>query len=249
MCLLIGMCIPAFLSAQNRIIHAVVALCDNQYQGIAKVPAGIGNGQSPATNLYWGAGYGVKTVFTRSKEWMLLGEAAQKNPKILQRLVFKHRTAPVIFIADAWDGKYIKECTEWFIESHAGKHRDSVEVKGKKYPSGGLAGLLCYIGHDGLMDFDIDVPVIADGSYRESIVLACYSKHYFSPWLKKCGSKPILWSTGLMAPEAYILEAALHEWVRKFNDYEAIRSAAAQAYSKYQKCSISAARRLLVTGY
>lgn len=249
MCILIGMCIPASLLAQNRIIHAVVALCDNQYQGIVKVPAGIGNGQSPSTNLYWGARYGVKTVFTRSKEWILLGESVQKNPKILQRLVFKHKTAPVIFIADAWDGKYIKECTEWFIESNSGKHRDSVEVKGKKYPSGGSSSLLCYIGHDGLMDFDLNLNITADGAYRESIVLACYSKHYFSPWLRKCGAVPLVWSTGLMAPEAYILEAALHEWVSKFNDKEAIRSAAAQAYSTYQKCSLSAARRLLVSGY
>ena len=44
------------LRAQQRVIHVVVALCDNQYQGIVKVPAGIGNGQKASTNLYWGAG-------------------------------------------------------------------------------------------------------------------------------------------------------------------------------------------------
>src|SRR5207249_4829544 len=38
-----------------KVIHVVVALCDNQYQGIVPVPALIGNGDNPAKNLYWGA--------------------------------------------------------------------------------------------------------------------------------------------------------------------------------------------------
>ena len=61
--LLVVLCSSSKFHAQ-RVIHIVVALCDNQYQGIVKVPAGIGNGQDARTNLYWGAGYGVKTQFS-----------------------------------------------------------------------------------------------------------------------------------------------------------------------------------------
>ena len=57
------------LLVSQRLIHVFVALCDNENQGIVKVPKGIGNGQDPGTNLYWGCGYGVKTVFTRDKSW------------------------------------------------------------------------------------------------------------------------------------------------------------------------------------
>lgn len=44
-----------------RKVHVFVALADNR-QGIAPVPARIGNGQDPANNLYWGARYGIKTA-------------------------------------------------------------------------------------------------------------------------------------------------------------------------------------------
>jgi hypothetical protein len=56
----------------TKTIHIMVALCDNFYQGIVPVPEGIGNGQDPRTNLYWGCGYGVKTFFKRSADWQLL---------------------------------------------------------------------------------------------------------------------------------------------------------------------------------
>lgn len=75
------------LRAQQRVIHVVVALCDNQYQGIVKVPPGIGNGQKPDTNLYWGAGYGVKTHFDRSAEWKRMTCVKADVAHILDRAV------------------------------------------------------------------------------------------------------------------------------------------------------------------
>ncbi len=51
------------------VVHVVTALCDNKYQGIVRVPKQLGNGQDPANNLYWGALYGVRTFFKRSREW------------------------------------------------------------------------------------------------------------------------------------------------------------------------------------
>ena len=83
---------------------------------------------------------------------------------------------------------------------------------------------------------------------KETIILACYSKNYFSPHLKQTNAKPLLWTTGLMAPEAYTLHDALREWVNHKPDSQ-IREAAANAYSKYQKCSKKAAMNLLVTDY
>ncbi|HST23582.1 MAG TPA: hypothetical protein VLR90_20895, partial [Blastocatellia bacterium] len=37
----------------RRVIHVLVALCDNEHQGIVPVPAKIGNGDDPQNNLYW----------------------------------------------------------------------------------------------------------------------------------------------------------------------------------------------------
>src|SRR5262249_4055416 len=85
----------------NKLIHVLVALCDNEHQGIAPVPARIGNGDDPANNLYWGARFGVKTVFKRAGDWKLIVEARNLRAEILERLVFKHQTKDVYLIADA----------------------------------------------------------------------------------------------------------------------------------------------------
>jgi hypothetical protein len=52
-----------------KVIHVLVALCDNENQGIVPVPAFLGNGEDTARNLYWGAAYGVKTYFGKSANW------------------------------------------------------------------------------------------------------------------------------------------------------------------------------------
>ena len=60
------------INKKTKTIHIFVALCDNKYQGIVKVPEKIGNGQDPENNLYWGCAYGIKTYFKRSKEWKFI---------------------------------------------------------------------------------------------------------------------------------------------------------------------------------
>ncbi len=41
-----------FAHSNTETIHVFVALCDNQNQGIVPVPASLGNGQDPKSNLY-----------------------------------------------------------------------------------------------------------------------------------------------------------------------------------------------------
>src|SRR5687768_907903 len=73
------------------VIHVFVALCDNVNQGIVPVSASLGNGDSPATNLYWGAAFGVKTFFSRNKDWQLISVTPNPGEGILERCIFKHR--------------------------------------------------------------------------------------------------------------------------------------------------------------
>lgn len=242
--------IIAYMNAPaQRVIHVLVALCDNQYQGIVKVPSGIGNGQNAKTNLYWGAGYGVKTHFNRSSEWIAQPTIAPSDPHILERAVWKHKDSAVYMVADAYDGRYIKETTEDLFRYASGAGESQLTVSGTTITIGGGADLIAYVGHDGLMEFDLEETYPAqDEKQRESIILACVSKSYFAPYLKQTGAKPLVWTTGLMAPEAYTLKAALNGWVAHETD-EQIRQRAAKAYDHYQKCGINGARRLLVTGW
>src|ERR1700731_1120829 len=45
---------------------------------------------------------------------------------------------------------------------------------------------------------------------------------YFAPYLKSARATPLLWTTGLMAPEAYTLKAALDGWIAN-EDGESVR--------------------------
>jgi len=49
-----------------------VALADIVNQGIGPVSASFGNGDNPKTNLYWGVAFGIRTLFTRNKDWELI---------------------------------------------------------------------------------------------------------------------------------------------------------------------------------
>jgi hypothetical protein len=233
----------------STVIHVLVALCDNKNQGIVPVPAAIGNGQDPANNLYWGCGGGVKTFFKKSPNWKLLSTIKNPSANILERCVFKHVTTGAYLIADAYDGAAIKQCTIDFFKNCAGANRQVMYIDNKTIGYGGSSDMIVYIGHDGLMDFSLDnYEERKDAKLRDAIMLSCISKRYFQQGLKKSGANPILWSTGLMSPEAYTLEAALEGWLKK-EPPEDIRKRAASAYNKYQKCGMKGAMNLLVTGY
>jgi len=240
--------------AKLRTVHVFVALADNQHQGIVPVAPVLGNGEDPARNLYWGSAYGVKTFFSRSPEWERLSCVQKPKAAILERCVFKYRTANVYLISDAYRGIEIKQAIWDFLDSAAGGGADTVVVSvpptgNVNLPAHGGATLLAYIGHDGLMDFQLPhYPQQTDAGHREAIVLACASKQFFGEAVRASGAYPLLWTTGLMAPEAYTLKSALDGWIAAENR-EQVRDRAAGAYDKYQKCGIRAAHRLLTTGW
>jgi hypothetical protein len=238
-----------------RTVHVYVALCDNDHQGIVPVRAELGNGDDPNNNLYWGAQFGVRQFFEKSTDWARVSVVRPVSDVILERCVFEHRNTGVYLIADAYRGREIKAAVEDFLYASAGAKGDTLDItvgpgqRRLRLPLGGDADLLAYIGHDGLMDFSLPAyPTHADEKVRRVIVLACVSKDFFSPALREAGAYPLLWTTGLMAPEAYTLKGALDGWIVGETDEE-IRGRAARTYADYQKCSLAAAARLLVTGW
>lgn len=235
--------------AQERYIHVLVALCDNENQGIVPVPKKIGNGQDPPNNLYWGCSFGVKTFFKKQPDWKLIKQINNPTAQIYERLIFKHRDSAVYLVADAYNGAMIKQTTVDFFNYSAGLNKAVLTVDSNEINLGGNADLICYVGHDGLMDFSLEsYPAKSDNKNREVIILACASKNYFSAHIKKSGAYPLLWTTHLMCPEAYTLDAAIDSWI--INDSkETTREKAAQSYNQYQKCGIKGARNLLVTGW
>lgn len=237
------------------VAHVVVCMCDNKNQGIVKVPASLGNGQDPASNLYWGALYGIRGYFSRDADWKRLPLDVKLKGGLLDKAVFSStvvrggKTVPVYLVAEAWDGREMKTAMERFIRLAGGYQPLTVKVDGAdKFQAGGAAHVVAFIGHNGMMDVTLgDAPAEAAGSpARSSIVLACKSQPYFVPALEGGNSLPLLMTTGFMAPEAYTLEAAVTAWF--IGEAAAgVHEAAAQAYHKYQKCGINGARRLFAS--
>lgn len=236
-----------------RVAHVFVALCDNVNQGIVPVPAHLGDGESPASNLYWGAAFGVKTFFKKSKDWRLVAEARNPRAGVLERVVFRHRTLDAYLVADAYRGSEIKACTLDFLSAAAGAPGETLDLdlgdaRARVHTAGG-AGLVAYVGHDGLMDFTLPAtPRRRDETERDAVVLACASRQYFAAPLRATGARPLLWTTNLMAPEAYVLDAALAGWLARESG-EGVRARAAAAYHKYQRCGLKAAHNLFATGF
>lgn len=240
--------IPFFVLSETRIIHVFVALCDNDSQGIVPVPKKIGNGNDPDNNLYWGCGYGVRTFFKNSAEWKLISKSRKNTGTILERCVFKHITKDAYLIADAYKGDKIKKCNEDFFTSASGNVQDTAMAKGNILDLN-KAELVCYVGHDGLMDFTIEnYPQQKNNSKKQVIILACASRSYYREGLKQAGAYPLLWTTNLMCPEAYTLKAAIDGWLLNESG-EKIHLRAAEAYHQYLKCGLNGAKKLFATGW
>lgn len=245
--------ISARAGTSPRVVHVFVALADNQYQGIVPVPAFLGNGQDATHNLYWGAAFGVKAFFKASTDWNLIRCSRTAKDAVLERCIFKNRERDVYVVADAYDGSQIRLGVTDFLSAAAGVAPEKISIPTKpgevSIVAGGGADLLVYVGHDAFMDFQV-TPITGkrESKPRRTIILACASKPYFGSYLRQTGAEPLLWTTGLMAPEAYTLKAALDGWIAGESD-EAIRRRAAAAYDKYQKCGTHAALRLFATSW
>ncbi len=235
------------------VAHVIVALCDNLHQGIVPVPKAIGNGQNPRSNLYWGAGYGVRSYFSGKAGYSLrqLPFSGRVLDKIVLTKDLQSSDHPVklVVIAEAWDGNAIAAAINRFLRLAAGHDPESVTVAGgATVAAGGDGAIIAFVGHNGLMDFPTPYrPEVRPGALPgSSIILACASKPYFSDLIRAGGSHALLLTTGLMAPEAYSLEEALRTFATGGSTMD-VRQAAAAVYDRFQHCGLRGALRLFAS--
>lgn len=239
-------------AGEPLLVHAFVPLCDNDNQGIVPVGAALGNGLNLQTNLYWGARYGIKSHFARQAAWQQIAGLKDPSETILERVVF-YRSYPngakVYLVADAYRGDQMQACLLDYLDALAGKRQDTVAVQEQQFAIAGAADLLVFNGHNGLMDY-YDTPTVenADGRKREASVIGCISHRYFVDYLRQAQAYPLLMTTNLMAPEAYVAEALIDAWAQGRSGEE-VRQSAGRAYHEYQQCGLKGATRLFQTGW
>jgi len=239
-----------FNAGKPLVAHVIVALADNEHQGIVPIPSSLGDGDRPQSNLYWGAMYGVKGFLKRSADWRAVALPAASDPRILERVLYRRdvvrdgKSSALYLLAEAWRGREIAASTGRFLEMTRGQHVESVRVDGRDVAAGGAAHLVAYVGHNGLMDFA--VPELRPGgeatSPRVAVVLACESDFYFSKLVRPFAA-PLVTTASLMAPEAYALDAVVVSWFSGASPRDVVE-AAAGAYGHYQKIPLRSARRI-----
>jgi len=231
------LCLLQNLVAETRTIHILVALCDNDYQGIVPVTRELGNGQNPKSNLYWGAAYGIKTYFRKQKDWIFIEQSPSPSFHILERIVFKHSSKDAYIVADAYDGRFISETINDLFAFASGRQSTQLKLSQKTLPIGGGADHVIYVGHNGLMDFSL--PKLSLSPERPQLnrfvsVFACKSRQYFSPYLRATGAEPGILTTQFMAPEAYSIHTLIDGWLNGENPLR-IHQRVAETYSRYQR--------------
>ena len=225
--------LPSYAAAaSNTHIYVIVSLVDNASQGIVPVPAKIGNGDDPRSNLYWGAAYGVKTFLSKADGWRKLGCEQDINDTILERCEFAWKDKLTV-TADAYRGSRIGQAMLDFMQLAATP------------PNATEREMVVFIGHDGLMD-EQNLSIIKRfpkhaGHDKQAVVLACMSDTFFAGHLRAAGSKPVVTTHSFMAPEAYVLEAVARGFANQASEAE-LRSSAGAAYAKYQHISAKAGK-------
>ncbi len=215
------------LAQAGKSVTVFVILCDNKSQGIAPVGKMIGNGDDAANNLYWGCTDALKSYFTKSAKWKRTKATKPEDKDILESCEFQHLRGDTTLVAHAYRGTAMKRCLEDFFKATREAGKDE---------------LVAFIGHNGLMDTEVDLPAFAkEGDERSSsIVLCCLSKSYFNHRLESYNSRPLLLTSQLMYPGSFLLHDSIEVW-RKNGSRAEHRAAAGQAYAKNQKISVRAA--------
>ena len=211
--------------AAPKRVAVFVALCDNASQGIQPVPKAIGDGDKPEANLYWGCTEGFGGCFRTSKAWKLKKKEIPDDKRIFERVVYLNDAGTVEVTAEAWRGSEIKACLAAFESALVSGNHD----------------LCAYIGHNVLMDGPVDPPAAKAEKACDAIILCCMSESYFKDRLAKLGVRPVMLTTQLMYPGAFILRDALPVWAKP-GSFEEIRAAAGAAYARNQKISLKAAK-------
>jgi len=213
----------------------IVSLADNAAQGIVPTTATLGDGSNARTNLYWGAMYGLKTVFKRSADYRVTTQSPLE-PHVLDALTIEPVSGSAVIQAQAFDGRHQVDAVNAFYAALAQESDPFDHV--------------IFVGHNALMDRRIQHRVLTQaqrGRNRarglKASVIACQSRDFFVGPLDAMGAQSYVMTNGLMAPEGYVVEAVVSAWLQDMS-VTAASDAAGEAYATYQKISPRAGRRL-----
>lgn len=217
------------------VVEVHVPLCDNDI--IRCGNAKLGDGDNPATNLYWATTPGFGYWFRRkgsgwtevSVEKENTGDKDVLEKRTYRRAIatpaaWRKRGAPkryeLVVVIRAWRGSAIDRALAAYAADISGK--------------GTHARLVAFVGHNRLMDVDAFAWPAPGTEVKGAIAIACATAPYMKEDVSAATRVPLLMTSGLLFANAAPLEASVLAFARG-GGYAAIRRDAATAYAGVQK--------------
>jgi len=239
------------VNGEPLIVHCLVPLCDNNFQGIVPTTTSLGDGFSTRTNLYWATRNGMKRYYQLNENWQELTLNFNESDTILERVAFERdfeNSAKVILICDAYRGDKMEKCLNDYFGFLSGKRSDSLNLSGKFLKIGEAADMIVFNGHNGIMDVVPKTVFASKGRMKDAVVIACSSHWNYTEPITYSNAYPLVTTMSSLYPGASILDAIISEWAN-LKDPEEIRFSAAKAYHKLKDCGMESANNLFYTGW
>jgi hypothetical protein len=238
-------------AGEPLVVHCVVPLCDNNYQGIVPTTPSLGDGFSTRTNLYWATRHGMKRYFELHRDWRKAGVSFTPSDTILERVCFRRdfqNGAAVILVCDAYRGDQMRICLDDYFGYLAGKISDSLLCDGTYIRTGAAADMLVFNGHNGLMDVQPEPVFASRQRQKDAVVIACSSQWNYVERITNANCYPLVTTTSSLYPGATVLDRIIEKWALNATA-ETIRLAAAGAYDEMKNCGMADADALFYTGW
>ncbi|MEO7734952.1 MAG: hypothetical protein ABIY55_28620 [Kofleriaceae bacterium] len=232
------------------VVQAHVPLCDNRIIRCGNPK--LGDGDSPADNLYWATTEGFVGWFgRRSSGWRevfrgdgaSVGEPAVLEVRVWERGIaapraWRVRGVPARFtvrvIAFAWRGQDIDRGLAAYWADLFGTGTRSIQIDARtQIAAGGAAQIVAYVGHNRL--YDVAPPDWAaleqsDAPVRGTIAIACNTGPFFADHVAARTRVPLVFTRDFLMASAGAFEGAVLGFAGG-GDYHAIRAATAHGYA------------------
>lgn len=239
------------LAGDTLVVHVLVPLCDNFFQGIVPTTPSLGDGFNLKSNLYWATRHGLKRYFAENSKWNTLANISEGNDTILERVSFYRQfenSAKVILICDAYRGDRMAECLRDYFLFLAGKKSDSLVTRMSEIPCGESADLIVFNGHNGMYEAPPDSIFATQKRQKDAVVIACGSYWNYTPFIENTNCYPLVTTTQSMYPGATVIDKIIEQWAM-LKSAESIRYAAACGYNEMKNCGVENVDPMFYSGW
>ncbi len=232
-----------------------VGLADHSSSTVA---SRFGDGDDPATNLCWGALFGVETHLANAGGWGRAFTDDGDGGEIVRRVVF-HRVAEpteawlslgvtspfdVYVLANAWPSRSIVAAMEQPLRDAMTDAETLMSVDGIDIAFGAASAVVGYFGHNLMLDeyWDpFESLVVGEHPHQAGVFYLCSrSAVVLHQAVVDHGLYSVLFVRDPVVPEAYLLDGMLKAIVLG-ELADGVLDGAAEAYSQYQ-IDVSAGR-------